>query len=403
MTIRRCKTGFLFPFFFAVASILVWNTTVQTEEPAAANREPAQPVDPLHLCLPPELVAMVGIETNLYFDNVVLALNPANYAFDVICPQGRQQAERWTWIPTAADVGEIPLQLEVRDEQHRLVSQGKTRIKIVAAKSDTKPQQSLLLIGDSLTHASVYSQHLLDLSARFGEPALTLVGSHSTEPTLGANRHEGYGGWTAMRFATHFQPVARQGDYRQRGSPFLYKQADGSTRLDFRQYCEDVNQGQFPDAVTIFLGPNDIFSFNDETIAAGIEKMLTHFDQLIEMIHTASPTTQIGVMLPVPPAASQDAFGSNYAAGQTRWQYKRNQHRLVEAMIKRYAHRSEQSLHLLATHMNLDAVHNYPTETGPANGQSDQKLVRQNNGVHPSAAGYRQIGDTLFCWLKSLP
>ena len=340
MTIRRCKTGFLFPFFFAVASILVWNTTVQTEEPAAANREPAQPVDPLHLCLPPELVAMVGIETNLYFDNVVLALNPANYAFDVICPQGRQQAERWTWIPTAADVGEIPLQLEVRDEQHRLVSQGKTRIKIVAAKSDTKPQQSLLLIGDSLTHASVYSQHLLDLSARFGEPALTLVGSHSTEPTLGANRHEGYGGWTAMRFATHFQPVARQGDYRQRGSPFLYKQADGSTRLDFRQYCEDVNQGQFPEAVTIFLGPNDIFSFNDETIAAGIEKMLTHFDQLVEMIHTASPTTQIGVMLPVPPAASQDAFGSNYAAGQTRWQYKRNQHRLVEAMIKRYAHRT---------------------------------------------------------------
>jgi lysophospholipase L1-like esterase len=93
-----------------------------------------------------------------------------------------------------------------------------------------------------------------------------------------------------MRFATHFQPVARQGDYRQRGSPFLYKQADGSTRLDFRQYCEDVNHGQFPDAVTIFLGPNDIFSFNDETIAAGIEKMLTHFDQLIEMIHTASPT-----------------------------------------------------------------------------------------------------------------
>ena len=44
---------------------------------------------------------------------------------------------------------------------------------------------------------------------------------------LGANRHEGYGGWTARRFATHFTGVARRGDYRKRGSPFLYKNADG--------------------------------------------------------------------------------------------------------------------------------------------------------------------------------
>ena len=163
---------------------------------------------------------------------------------------------------------------------------------------------------------------------------LTLVGSHGPLPELGANRHEGYGGWTAERFATHFNETARQGDYKKRGSPFLYKGEDGSVKLDLPQYCKDVSDGRLPDAVTIFLGPNDIFSFNDETIAGGIENMLTHYDKLIDMVRLASPSTRLGLMLPVPPAASQDAFGSNYASSQTRWQYRRNQQALVHAMLK---------------------------------------------------------------------
>jgi len=32
-----------------------------------------------------------------------------------------------------------------------------------------------------------------------------------------------------------------------------------------------------------------------------------------------------------------------------------------------------------------------------------QQVRRLNNGVHPSAEGYQQIGDVLYSWLKSLP
>ena len=229
-----------------------------------------------------------------------------------------------------------------------------------------------------------------------------MIGSHGVEQTLGLNRHEGYGGWTAQRFTTHFAEIARQGDYAKRGSPFLYTQADGTVKLDFQHYCQDVNEGRFPDAMTIFLGPNDIFSYQDESITAGIQGMLSHYDKLIEMVKTASPATRIGVMLPVPPAASQDAFGSNYASGQTRWQYKRNQHFLVSAMIKRYGNRQSDGIHLIPTHLNLDAIHNYPTEVVAPNAHVDLKIVRQSNGVHPSAPGYRQIGDTVYAWLASL-
>ena len=101
-----------------------------------------------------------------------------------------------------------------------------------------------------------------------------------------------------------------------------------------------------------------------------------------------------------PPAASQDAFGANYTTGQTRWQYKRNQHRLVERMLEHYGSRDAEHIHLVPTHVNLDCVHNYPTESVNFNADNELRGVRQNNGVHPALSGYDQIGDSVFAWLK---
>lgn len=354
---------------------------------------------PIRLCLPPTLHAVAGAESNVYFDNVVLALNPANYAFDVICSKGRQQQERWTFTPKPEDVGEHPFVLEVRNEQNELVARGESTLRVIPADAGDGKTISLLCIGDSLTHASVYPQRLLALCEKPGNPKLTLVGSHGPGGMPGAVRHEGYGGWTAHRFATHYTGTARQGDYAKRGSPFLYPAADGKPALDFAAYCRDVNDGKFPDFVTIFLGPNDIFSYHDSNIDAGIRTMLDHYDALLRMIQTTS-TTHVGVMLPVPPAATQDAFGANYATGQTRWQYKRNQHRLVERMVERYGARDAERVHLIPAYVNLDCLHNYPSETSPANAAAEIPLSRLNNGVHPSGPGYYQIADAVYAWLK---
>ena len=399
----KCTTGVQAWFWSAMAALalIVGPVPCSLHGADAPDLSPNLSTDPLRMALPSELIAVAGIETNVYFDNVVLCLNPANYAFDVVCSKGSQQAERWTWTPTDADAGDVLFELLVRDDSNRIISRGRMVIKVVAAKQAADRDLSLLLIGDSLTHASVYSQRLLDLSNQSGKATITLVGSHRPIASSDLNRHEGYGGWTALRFATHYNEMARQGDYAQRGSPFLYKQPDNSVKLDFQEYCKDVNDGKLPDAVTIFLGPNDIFSFNDETISAGIDTMLKHYDQLIEMVKTTSPSTRIGVMLPVPSAASQDAFGSNYGTGQTRWQYKRNQHALLQAMLKRYLDRQTEQIYVIGTHMNLDTIHNYPTASVAPNAQSDQTFVRQNNGVHPSPAGYRQIGDAVYAWLIS--
>ena len=102
-----------------------------------------------------------------------------------------------------------------------------------------------------------------------------------------------------------------------------------------------------PDFVTIFLGCNDTFSVNDETIEARIDWMFGHYDALIGAIKKADPKTQIGAILLVPPAASQDAFGANYRCGQTRMQYRRNQHRVVERMLAHYGDREDEGIFLI--------------------------------------------------------
>ncbi len=359
---------------------------------------------PVRLVLPPTIYAVVGKEMNVYFDNVTLILNPANYAFDVTCPKGRQQSERWTYVAEDEDIGEHPFELVVRNEQNELVARGRSKLKVVAETKggdEGASPRSVLMVGDSLTHASIYPARVVELFQNAGQE-LRLIGSHQPQGQPEAIRHEGYGGWTAKRFATHYKETARRGDYKDRGSPFLFGQGSDQPQLDFKRYCQEVNEGRIPDVVTIFLGPNDIFSATDETIEATIDDMLSHYDRLMQMVRQAAPQTRPAAMLPVPPAASQDAFGANYAAGQTRWQYKRNQHRLVERMLASFAEREAEGIYLVPTYINLDCLRNYPFEPVQADA-AGEAVRRQNNGVHPSAAGYRQVGDSLYAWLRATP
>ena len=360
-------------------------------------------IAPPRLVLPKSIPAVVGIECNLYFDNVVLAARSGSLLFDVVCAKGSQQAERWTWTPSEMDVGSHSLELVVRDEINRRIASAQCKIDVVSSKRGEGHTLTMLMIGDSLTHQSTYPQRVVDQCLKSAGPKLTLIGSHTPNPTVPTLRHEGYGGWTARRFATYFSETARTGEYASRGSPFLYKTGTDAPRLDFTAYCRDMSEGRFPDVVSIFLGPNDIFSFDDETIEGGIDDMLSNLDLLLKMISESSSATSIALLLPVPPAASQDAFGANYGSGQTRWQYRRNQHRLVERMYERYVEPSTiaSRLSLVPTHLGLDCVHNYPTASVPANSTTETTLIRQNNGVHPASSGYHQIGDSLFAWLKS--
>src|SRR5690242_18854275 len=104
----------------------VWIGSVSPAAEPEAVPSNIKVISTVRLLLPPSIPAVVGIECNVYFDNVVLVPNPANFVFDSVCSKGRQQVERWTWTPTEADVGEHPFQLDVRDGENRVIASAKT-------------------------------------------------------------------------------------------------------------------------------------------------------------------------------------------------------------------------------------------------------------------------------------
>lgn len=380
--------------FFTCYSVSSAGETTKTETKPEVNNS-------LSLILPPIIYAVPGIETNVYFDNVCLVINPANYVFDVHCNRGHLQDNRWTYTPTEKEIGDYAFELKVIDQNNQTVASQKSRLRVVPTATGKEKPTSLLMIGDSLTHNSIYPKHVLELSKKFQGPKLKFIGSHNpkNDPEV---KHEGYGGWTAVRFATHFKETARTGYYRKRGSPFLYADESGKPKLDFPSYCKEFNDGKAPDVVTIFLGPNDVYSATDKTIKEKADTMLANLEILIKMIRNYSGQTKIGLMLPVPPAATQNAFGTTNGRQQTRWQYKRNQQYVVEQITKLYQDKQDQQIYLVPTNLNLDCVHNYPAREEPLNERNSAKVLRQYNAVHPATSGYLQIGDTVFSWLKEI-
>lgn len=370
--------------------------------PAPAEKPPVKLVDtnPLRLILPPEIPAVPGREVNVYFDNVILTPHRGQYLFDVDCPKGMQQQDRYTWTPKAEDVGQIRLTLRVYNRDEVLVGEGSTVIHVYPAEAGTDKPLTMLLVGDSLTNASVYGGEFLELCRQPNNPSIKLIGSPGPGGrNSGENRHEGYGGWTAQRFVTMWEGQAwNEQGYRTR-SPFLYEQ-DGKPALNFAKYCEENNGGQAPDIITLFLGCNDTFGASEATVDETVNRFLGYLQTLVKEFQRVRPDTMIGIISLVPPAASQDSSGAVVGCYQTRWQYRRNVHRVLERSRELFGGREAENIFLIPAYVNLDCVHNYPVATGPANARSEVQITRQNNDVHPAASGYKQIADTLYCWLK---
>jgi lysophospholipase L1-like esterase len=360
----------------------------------------------IRLILPPVIPAVPGIESNVYFENVCLVLNPANYAFDARSPKGVQWQDRWSYTPQADEAGDYPLVIEVRDATNKVIARASTVVHVVRPQTESEGFATVLMIGDSLTQAAIYPKQVYDLSIRDPYVLLKFIGSRGPDnlPPTGEVRFEGYNGWTAEAYATLQGSISRSGYFKrpETGSPFVYGNSAAASKLDFKRYCDEFNAGRGgPDFVTIMLGINDTFSSTDETIDQNIDRMLGYYDQLVAMIHGVRSTTKIGVAVVAPPSASQDGFRNyNGARKQTRWQARRNAHRLVERFIRQYGSRERENIYLVPVYLNLDTVSNYPTANTPRSMRSSEVVARVNNGTHPADAGYQQMGDVFFCWIK---
>src|SRR4051794_12719619 len=129
LTLRCSRRAFIQAASLVVAFGMLISLTAETIA-APADKSAADFPGSVRLALPHVIYAVPGIETNIYFDNVVLVVNPANYIFDVSSDMGFQYDERWTYTPQPSEVGDHPIMLEVRDESNAVIARARSTIHV---------------------------------------------------------------------------------------------------------------------------------------------------------------------------------------------------------------------------------------------------------------------------------
>ena len=348
-----------------------------------------------------KIYAVPGIECNIYFSNIFLAVNHANYVFDVDCKVGRNDLKRWRFTPKAEHGGKtFPLSIKVYDETG-LVAEAATMIYVAHADAGKDKKINILMVGDSYTNHTVYPAWLYELCKKENKPELNMIGTRRYE-YKGANiapevRSEGYSGWRWDSFLTRWDGPARKGR-KYTKSKFLYMK-DGKVTVSLTEFLKTY-KFPTPDIITVQLGGNDLFHADDENRDEKIKKTLENADKLLAVFRKDAPNALIGVGLP-PPCANQDAFGNSYKCGQTSWGKNKNRFALTAAMIEHFKNKDPKII-LIPTYAGIDAENNYPFKKEPVNAHNPTIIARQSNGVHADIAGYRQTGEVYFAWLKNM-
>lgn len=363
----------------------------------SAAQDRSVQVDGLRFTIPPRIYAVVGQPMVVYVDNVILTQTPQSFSLkvervqdDQWIPIGTAEPQSWSLTPEPDQVGRHRLRFRLyerlQDQVHeRAVAI--TQLEVASAQAGIGRALSMLIVGDSLTHASQYPNSLARLLSLPGNPTWSMMGTHRPAGVADGVAHEGFGGWTWERFVNHFVPNSEGAEPKLRGSPFVFADMQGKPQLNPAKYFDQHSAGKRPDVIVFLLGINDCFAAPPDNLPKIDERIDVVFKQaetLLAAMHQAAPKANLLVCTTPPPNSRQEAFEANYQDKYSRWGWKRIQHRLVERQIKQFADREAERVFLGPTELNVDPIAGYPV----------------NNGVHPNAVGYQQIANSLYAWIK---
>ena len=199
--------------------------------------------------------------------------------------------------------------------------------------------------------------------------------------------HEGFGGWTWKGFLTRYDPGEPEPGKTNK-SPFVFATAEPpENKADVQRYLLERCGGRVPDFITVLLGINDCFGLKADHPTAldkGITEMLLHAENLLLEFRKAAPDAVIGICLVPPPNDRDGAFVANYKDQYPRWNWKQVQHRIVERQLQHFFGREKEKVELIPVGLGLDTWSGYP----------------EGNAVHPNETGSRQIGASIYAWMK---
>ncbi len=334
--------------------------------------------------LPDKIYATVGIELNIYFDNIV-DTHDTDYLFDVTCDKGMHLQRCFRYTPNSEDVGSYPITLSVTNNHGQTVEKTST---IIVTAETIFPEKTvkILILGDSTTAGGTTVEKI---HKNFENTGITIqtIGTRGTAPY----NHEGRSGWSAGTYLGYEEVGSVPNAFYNNGfdAPYYFSK----------------NNIDFPDWFIINLGINDMFPYTkDAQMNAAINNFIKNINTMIASIKSASSSIKIGIALPIPPNYSQDAFGKAYKCGQTRMRYKRNNFYLVNKLIETYSGKENtENIYLIPIFTNLDTVNNMGFEEIKVNARNTTtyKSPIGNGGVHPVESGYWQTADVYTGFIKA--
>lgn len=331
------------------------------------------------LYLPSDIYVCSGLTMEIYDNCVSSGSNLDNYDFYWECEVGDCMEDKFRIHAGEEDVGEYPLTLHIynlRAEEVECVEATLHVVPNVFAQEDTG-SISMLTIGDSLSASTDWFSYTRALS----QDKLFHVGTLGDTEGL---RNEGRPGITAADYlAGNLYGVKTD-------SPFINPQTE---EFDWAYYKQ--NTGINPDVVQVFLGTNGLALDPTDNVADIVG--------IVDKIREADSDIQILVVLPIYPAnqdgmaSQQNIAGYESLHGMWALSRKRMVFNLISALEQELG--DENNVTLVPAAVMFDTENGFDQTLISKNPHSDVQETVPAQGIHPSAAGYDQIGDSIYSTL----
>lgn len=336
----------------------------------------------VQISMPSDIYVTAGLTMEVYNNTIVHGVDLSAYDLFWSCAIGDCMNDKYHLLAKADMVGDYTLTLTIRDLDLTEVGSYETTLHVVpnALAADNVGQIDMVAIGDSMTDGTDWISYTSYLSGG----KLFYQGLSGAEDGL---HHEGIAGITAGEYYNGLLYGSSMPNHFTNPSTGVF---------DYSYYMAET--GIDADVVSVFLGNNGLSddpSANVDDIAAIVDNILATDAEvhilLVEPIH----------------AGDQDAMArqqhiAGYEGFQGVWSYGRNQQifALVDALRAKYADATRVTL--VPASAMFDTENGFIKEEVSVSPHTAYTAYDSREGIHPSDAGYDQIGDCIYSTINYL-
>lgn len=327
----------------------------------------------VEIYLPDVYYAAIGLTMEIYNNQITNQgshISEYNVVWD--CEVGEMLERKFQIAATDDMLGEYPLSVTIYDVDGNALARKTSTLRIVEAK---KQQFSVLAIGDSLSaNGALYAklqEHLDNL--------MICNGTRGYEGFLTEARL----GFSADDYLTE------TGYYLEEGEEVHKFWNPESGRFDWNYYKETY--GFNPDVILLHLGTNGLLSG---------EENADNICKIVELIRKDDKNIPIYVVNTIY-QSDQNGIGSmkmNNGSLMFQGQFKQQRDLAVFNLMGYLADKlgNEKNVYLVPAGISVDSENVFEMEERTVNPYSEETEMVAVDAVHPSAAGYYQIADTIY-------